>query len=283
MVFDTWDVRGMTGGKTLYIHIDDSDCSLNICLMNHPGSIVTSGTLSSFYLNTAHPKTFYHNSVTTVYQNIDFHQSLSYSHDFDKRLTKIKLNRYEIPTDCVIVDQTGTGRLMDNTDDDLENTFDNVTYLTISLANPYTEDIWYHRIPMSIQYDFLEPGGNSTLSNLPEYQINLPSYRDDILALPVIGNMSEPYLNFVDDMYTDALMMAKNVIDTLMYPIDLMNENFGFVISTLQNGIDDISDSFTLLTAPMVKIVTAIPEKVMGFFIFALGLDIVKVVLAWRV
>jgi len=279
--FDDYDIGQLTGNYKVDFKLDENDAYIMAKAFKGYGTL-TDTVLGHFNLiYNIHGE--YIKNVCTVYQRTQFHQSLGYYYDYDLNTMDLKLKRNSNTNNVLITDQDGNIRLDDTTSGDLNLFYADVFWLRVNVTNSYTDYVWTNVLPLAVQYDVIKDPKNPVLGNVTPSEIDINAYRASIIALPLIGNMSEPYLDFVDDMYTDAFAMAKTVIDTLMYPVDLVNYNMITVTDILKKSIDDIDDRFGILTAPMTKIIVAIPEKVMGFFVFALGLDIIKIILAWRV
>lgn len=276
-----WDIGSLSGNNILYYDYGDPQQIVYHTIGTSSG--ISSSPNEGYVLCLSN---YGHKFALTVrvYNEYNFDQDLYYNYDDDLGQMDITLERNNFWSNLTLLYNT-TNEVIT-----ISKSADNFNRLHILdgqavkviLTNSMGVE-WSNVIPSGIQYDFKKEPKNPVLGNVTSSEIDINAYRASIIALPLIGNMSEPYLDFVDDMYTDAFAMGKTVIDTLMYPVDLVNYNMITVTDILQKSIDDFDDRFGILTAPMTKIIVAIPEKVMGFFVFALGLDIIKIILAWRV
>lgn len=276
--FDYWNIGTLTGN--IYLDLAYGDNGYVMKPGHKAGSVTTTPVNGYFYLMGA--VGWYHPQTTTVTQNYDFQQTIAYYYDGDAdhvTLTAYRNDAWSLIEYIRVSDDvtlyTGSG----TTDFTYTSFLDNSS-LYVDVTNS-RGSYWRNIIPSDYRYEPSLPESGAIIKDISELEFNVTPYRNYIENTSVFGNVTIVYLDYIDGIRNEIFGFASEVVNTLMSPIDLINEKLAVAIVAFDNTLPDIMDTLGVITLPVSSIINAIPGKLMSFFIFVLLLDVFKVFISW--
>ena len=289
LYFDEWDIGTLSGYASLIFSYGDPEQIVwhnSITIVQNGGKYGVSSSPNEGYVwFRGQPSEYVFGQKVWVYSECDFGQDLYYNYDDDSGVIEITLERNNVWSKLTLLHNTTGEEIITSTGaDDFYLMY--VCYeqaMKVILENGMGA-VWSNVIPSNIAYKPIQPPViGSTIENIPigSFDLNLTGYRYQIEKLPLLGNLSIPYLNFVDGVYSDVNGHIYDVVSLLMSPLYILNEKVVIISNLLGDQIKELISVLDIITGPMQSLVNVIPGKVMGFFVFFLLLDIVRVIIGW--
>ena len=281
LYFDEWDIGSLSGNKWLYFSFDDPAQIVAHSCIATGGGVSSSPIEGSVCFRSTRGYGF--GQTVRVYNEYNFHQDLYYNYDDDLGQMDITLQRNNVWSNLTLLYNT-TNEVISisrSADDFNRLHFLDGQAVKVILTNSLGTE-WTNVIPSGIAYKPIPPSViGSTIGKIGLLDLNLTGYRDKIEEIPFLGNLSIPYLNFVDGVSNDVNGHIYDVVSVLMSPLYILNEKVAIISNLLADQIKDLISGLDIITAPIQSVINAIPGKVMGFFVFFLLLDIIRVIIGW--
>ena len=281
LYFDEWDIGLLNGLQTLYLSYGDSE---KIVLHQCKGyGMVQISPIEGYVWIRSHTQNYGLGVTVRVYNEYNFEQNLYYNYDDDLGQIEITLERNKFWSKLKLLYNTTNEviSISESVDDFNRLHILDGQAVKVILTNSLGTE-WSNVIPSYISYKPIPPSViGSTIGTIGLLDLNLTGYRDKIEEIPFLGNLSIPYLDFVDGVSSDVNGHIYDVVSLLMSPLYILNEKVVIISNLLDDQIKELISVLDIITGPMQSLVNVIPGKVMGFFVFFLLLDIIRVIIGW--